>query len=230
MFEKSNIIDLSQPIEKDMPVVATLPKTYIGLFHRHDEAPLRDLPPNVSFATSIIMMSDHAGTHIDSTYHYNPEGHTVDQIPLKFLCCDGIVLDFSHKKPGDCIALGEAKTKCKEVGEHIGAGDIVLFYTGACKKWNTPDYLQHLVQIKKEVVEWLIEQGVRVFGIDTASPDIPPCREVHMLMKEKDYYHIENLANLDKIPTPRFKFIGLPLKLVGATASPIRAVAIVEGS
>ena len=37
---------------------------------------------------------------------------------------------------------------------------------------------------------------------------------------------MENLTNLDKLPRGRFKFAALPLKLVGASASPVRAVAI----
>jgi kynurenine formamidase len=48
-------------------------------------------------------------------------------------------------------------------------------------------------------------------------------------MREIDLYHIENLINLDKIPKPHgFKVSVLPIKLVGASAAPIRAVAIIE--
>jgi kynurenine formamidase len=37
---------------------------------------------------------------------------------------------------------------------------------------------------------------------------------------------MENFTNLDSVRAPRFQFIGLPLKIRGLTASPIRAVAI----
>lgn len=48
-------------------------------------------------------------------------------------------------------------------------------------------------------------------------------------LKEREYYHIENLINLDQIPKPfGFTVSAFPIKLRGATASPIRAVAIVE--
>lgn len=39
---------------------------------------------------------------------------------------------------------------------------------------------------------------------------------------------IENLINLNKIGEKKFYFIGLPLKIKGATGSPIRAVAITK--
>ena len=37
---------------------------------------------------------------------------------------------------------------------------------------------------------------------------------------------IGNFVSLESIRAPRFHFIGLPLKIRGLTASPIRAVAI----
>lgn len=40
--------------------------------------------------------------------------------------------------------------------------------------------------------------------------------------------HMEHIANLETLPGPRFQFIGLPLRVKGATGSPIRAVAIFE--
>lgn len=39
---------------------------------------------------------------------------------------------------------------------------------------------------------------------------------------------IEHLVNLDRLPVPRFQFVGLPLRIKGATGSPIRAVAILQ--
>ena len=39
---------------------------------------------------------------------------------------------------------------------------------------------------------------------------------------------VENLANLDKIKSPKFHLVVLPLKLKNATGSPVRAIAFVE--
>lgn len=226
--KKRLIIDLSQPVARDIPVRPVMPKTFIGLYHRHEDKPPPHFPEGVSFATSLIVMSDHAGTHLDSTYHFNPHGHTAEQIPLEFLYGEGVVVDFSSKKPGDSITAEDFEAVSKRVGVRVKARDVVLLRTGASEKWNSPDYNSHIVQIKAGLLEWLTERGVVVVGVDMSSLDIPPNFEAHLFMRRKPYYHIENLANLDKIPQPRFKFIGLPLRLVGATASPIRAVAIIE--
>ena len=53
--------------------------------------------------------------------------------------------------------------------------------------------------------------------------------EVHHVCRDLGFTHVEGLINLDQvIGKGRFKFIGFPLKIRGGTASPIRAVAMVE--
>ena len=53
-------------------------------------------------------------------------------------------------------------------------------------------------------------------------------RPVHMVVLGRGVPIIENLINLDQIGQPRFTFIGLPLRIRGATGSPIRAVAVLD--
>ena len=54
--------------------------------------------------------------------------------------------------------------------------------------------------------------------------------ETHRVMREREYYHLENLCNLHEIPPPYHSFIVsvLPVKWRGASAAPVRAVAIVD--
>ncbi len=49
-----------------------------------------------------------------------------------------------------------------------------------------------------------------------------------MLGTEKEYYHMEQLVNLDKLPVSGFKVAVFPLKIEGASAAPARVVAILE--
>jgi len=53
--------------------------------------------------------------------------------------------------------------------------------------------------------------------------------EAHFAGREREYCHIEKLANLDKIPKPfGFKVACFPIKITGASAGWCRPVAIVE--
>jgi arylformamidase len=68
-----------------------------------------------------------------------------------------------------------------------------------------------------------------VYGADTSTPDIDNlAMPNHQLLGKRPHHHIENLVNLDQIPGDRFTFFGFPLRLRNATASPIRALALVE--
>ncbi len=51
----------------------------------------------------------------------------------------------------------------------------------------------------------------------------------HFVGKDKEYSHIEKLANLDKLPKPfGFKVACFPVKLTGGSAGWARVVAILE--
>jgi kynurenine formamidase len=85
--------------------------------------------------------------------------------------------------------------------------------------------------------EWLIDQGIKMTGIDAPTWDRPvksmfETKEFwpgHLVMLDREYYHLENMANLDAIPKPSgFKVSVLPIKWQVTTAAPVRAVAIVE--
>ena len=74
---------------------------------------------------------------------------------------------------------------------------------------------------------WLIDQGVRVMGIDQWGWDLPlPYLikkakesndpdlfwEAHLVGVEKEYCHMEQLTNLDALPLTGFKVAAIPLK------------------
>ena len=52
--------------------------------------------------------------------------------------------------------------------------------------------------------------------------------EAHRVMLDEDYWHLENLMNLEQLPSHGFKLSVFPIKWMGTTAAPVRAVAILE--
>ncbi|HLE82652.1 MAG TPA: cyclase family protein [Dehalococcoidia bacterium] len=215
----ARIVDLSQPIGPGISLFPTLPPIKITPLPRKGAA---NMVCEITFA-------DHASTHIDALIHFKPEGETVEKLPLQYCYGDAIVLDFSHKGNGETITAAEVQRAAVDLGLTIRPLDIVLFRTGADCLWGTGQYADYAVSVGVDAVRWLAAQGVKVLGVDAISIDADPTRPAHQLVKEFEYYHIENMANLDKLPRGRFKFAAFPLRLVGASASPIRAVAILEG-
>lgn len=59
-------------------------------------------------------MGVHSSTHIDAPWHYSPivegkKAKTIDEIPLKWLYGDGILIDMSHKKDLEVITAEDIK-------------------------------------------------------------------------------------------------------------------------
>ncbi len=224
------IIDLSQNIEMGQPVYPGLAKTLVNTWNTFEETARVQGGGRMKrlYTTCSIFMSDHASTHIDAIVHFGQREGTADQIPLEYCYAEGIALDFSYKKPKEYITFSDIEKELKRKRLQIKRKDVVLMHTGASKHWGTAKYFEHIVPIEADAVQKLYRRGVRVIGVDEITIDIDPSYPAHSLAKTLDWYHIENMTNIDRIPRPRFKFIGLPLKLVAASAAPMRAVAVVE--
>ena len=211
-----------------------------------------ELPNGLGQAIEVVHAIVHSATHCDAPWHYSPvtergkeRSMTIDEVPLDWFYGPGVILDFTHKQPGEPITKEDVVTALDKIGYKIKKHDIVLFRTDAYKLWGKQAYLTHFPGVVKSAAEYLINKGVRVMGIDAYNFDMPfvtekrlykethdashiePC---HMSLGfEHNYAHIEKLANLDKVPRPYgFTFSALPVKIKGASAGWSRAVAIVE--
>jgi kynurenine formamidase len=73
----------------------------------------------------------------------------------------------------------------------------------------------------------LAQSKLKGVGLDTPGVDPLGVRSVHDLFAAAGMINVENLANLAALPEVPFDFIVFPLKLAGAEASPVRAVALI---
>ena len=187
----------------------------------------------------MIVTGDHIGTHIDSWGHVNPAAPRAEGIPIDYCYGDGVVLDLTHKQAGDEITVADIdQAERKLAGYRIKPLDIVLLRTDAAKKRLDKAYLTDHPGMTKEAVHYVLDKGVKVMGIDAIGFDPPVAKmferkkfwEAHRVMREREYYHLENMCNLDQIPAPYHSFIVsvLPVKWRGASAAPVRAIAIVN--
>ena len=76
----------------------------------------------------------------------------------------------------------------------------------------------------------MIEKKVNAVAIDCPSIDIGPDSVfiTHKMLLSNQILVIENLCNLYRLNNEKFTLIITPLKLVGASGSPIRAIGIEE--
>jgi kynurenine formamidase len=186
----------------------------------------------------MIVTGDHVGTHIDSWGHVKPDAPRAEGIPLELCYGDGVVLNLTQKGAGEEISVADIQAAEAALGGYqIKPRDIVLLRTDAAKRRLEKSYLTDHPGMTKESVHYLLDKGVKVMGIDAIGFDPPVAQmfarekfwEAHRVMREREYYHLENLCNLHEIPAPYHSFIVsvLPVKWRGASAAPVRAVAII---
>ena len=254
-MRKVRIVDLNVPTE-DSPS-EPLPVKVTHETHEQSVEGMKqffgcsqeDLPQGLAWANDSVTMRAHAGTHVDAPWHYFPtcegkKARTIDELPLEWFYSDGVVLDMRHKPKGALITVEDLKKALDKIGYQIKPWDIVMIQTGADKFWGEAEYFDAGCGMGRESTLWLIEQGVKVMGIDAWGWDRPFWAikeefqrtkdksilwEGHRAGIEREYCHIEKLANLDKLPKPfGFKVACFPVKLTGGSAGWTRVVAIIE--
>lgn len=178
------------------------------------------------FYVSKLEMGAHTGTHVDAPLHFLGEGYPdIVDIPLLSTIGHAIAID-TPKQPGEDMALEDL------AGADILPGDIVLFHTGWDKRSASPKFFQdEWPGLQPALVEELIRRGVKALGGDFPSVDSPAAiaagAPAHKLAGRAGMPIFEALVNLDQVAGKHFYFLGLPLKIEGGEASPIRAVALV---
>jgi kynurenine formamidase len=181
------------------------------------------------FRSNLLMLIEHTGTHVDSPAHFVEEGHFVDEVPLDRFCGRAIILDLHH-----VVANNKAFT-VDEIEKSISKTDaaineaIILLRTGWEDKWSTNDY-QRNPGLSKEAAEYIVRRKVKAVGIDASSIDPGDSKDfpAHVALLKEGIVIYENLRNLESVGEAEFTFVGLPLRIEKGSASPVRAIAILE--
>ncbi len=197
---------------------------------------------------SIVQMGVHSTTHIDAPWHYGPlcEGKpakTIDEVPLDWCYGEGIVIDMSHKEDFVPITVNDITQYLDKQNLSLEKGMIVLIRTDRDQHMGSQHFFTHGTGMSAEATEWLIDQGIKVMGIDQWGWDLPLPHQIkqakekndnsifweaHLVGTRKEYCHIEQLTNLKALPISGFKICVFPMKIVGASAAPARVVAFVD--
>ena len=251
------IIDLSKPIQYNaddpwfMKVkIKHKPHRKAKWLIRFLGLPFRLFPKNfIGWADdTIVKMGVHSTTHIDAPWHYSPTcngqpSKTIDEVPLDWCFGDGLVIDMKHKPDFEAITVEDIQTFLQKEKLTLQKGMIVLIKTGRDKFNGTKNFHKVGTGMSAAATEWLIDQGIKVMGIDAWGWDLPlPYLieeakknnnpdlfwEAHLVGQHKEYCHIEQLVNLDALPYSGFKVAVFPLKIVGASGAPARVVAMME--
>jgi len=174
----------------------------------------------------LIFLSSHSGTHLDAPYHFVEKGVSIDKIPLSKLIINAVICRVK-KDSNESITQRDVVDFEKRNGM-IHPKMAVVFETEWSKSIAKKDYFTKNPGLSAAAARYLLKKKVSLVGIDSPSIDMGKDSKfpVHHILLKGGVLILENLCNLDKIPRSYFELIVLPLKLRGATGSPVRAVAI----
>jgi kynurenine formamidase len=213
-------------------------------------------PGGFQFAEDTIQLPTHIGTHMDAlahAWHHDRlyGGHPQETIrsttgaqrcgadKLGPIVTRGVLLDVARERAwnrGEAIGAPELEAARSAAGVQIEAGDVVLIRTGWLGRTghSAKEYFDGEPGLDITAARWLADTGLATLGIDNfAVENIPfPHGEVfpvhQFLLRDHGIAPIEGVV-LDELATVAdgpFLFAGLPLALVGSTASPLNPVAI----
>ena len=227
------LIDLSREIHHRTPAHPSHPPVVMTVWNDHDEIKKAGAT-EFSSKAFYLSLSDHAGTHVDAPCHFNsdPAAASIDQVPLENFYTEAICLDLSHVPLKHQITVAEMEAALAESGQEIKPRDTVLIHMGVnARLFGTPAYLHDFPGLHVDAVHWLADRGILMFGVEAISPapEGEPNFKAHLACAERGITHIECLWNLEAVVGKgRFRFIAFPLRIRGGTASPIRAVAMLD--
>ena len=212
-------------------------------------------PDQLALYDDAIIMSTHTGTHLDTlnhlgygdkifngydnATHLSDKGWTkagADKIPP--IIARGILIDVAAEKGLDIlpdsyeISSDDLQRAMTRQGIALQAGDVVLIRTGRIRVWPDPEkFVPNEPGITRESAGWLVDNGAILIGADNMGVEKFPMSEdsVHTyLFAERGVCLLEILwlEELARDGVNEFAFIAAPIKLRGATGTPVRPLAI----
>ncbi|MEM2785222.1 MAG: cyclase family protein [Candidatus Nitrosotenuis sp.] len=173
----------------------------------------------------MIFLSSHTGTHVDAPYHFLKRGKKIHQIPPRRFLREAILIRI---KSGQSYRISKSDiTKYERKHGAIPNGATVLFATGWNDNLDRKDFFEHNPGLGESAAKYLALKKTNLVGIDSPSIDVGTNAKfsAHHILLANDVLILENLCNLGKIRKTKFRLAAFPLKLNGATGSPVRAVA-----
>jgi kynurenine formamidase len=239
-----DVVDLTQPLSEQTPLIQ-LPEPFVNTpgWKLRELSRYDDRGP--AWYWNAFEGGEHVGTHFDAPIHWatGRDKDDVSQVPARNLVGPAVVID----KSADCAAdpdfllsVDHVKAFEKEHGP-LPEGGWLLYRTGWDARANDQQAFlnanetgPHTPGIEVECSRWLAQEapivgiGVETVGTDAgAAHSFDPPFPCHSYMLGAGKYGLTQLANLAEVPPTGAVLLVAPLKIVGGSGSPCRALAFV---
>jgi kynurenine formamidase len=184
----------------------------------------------------------HGGVQVDSGVQTSAGFRVLGIETMAPLVGRGVLLDVAGEQrlPAEHAISAKELERAADAGSvEVVAGDVVLVRTGYGALWSEPQEYLRAAGVSGEGSRWLAERKVSAVGADNVAWDVvgPTDPELgvtlpgHVLLLVRAGIPIIENLNLEELAAAKiyeFGFVCLPLKMRGATGSPVRPIAIVD--
>jgi arylformamidase len=215
----SIFVELNHPISDGMAAYPGMPAPRVGALLDHDASRAR-YSGKAEFHLGLYELAGNTGTYIDSPFHRHRDGLDLSEVPLHRLAgVPGLVLRPTLRTER-AIVLDDTRPESLR-------GRAVLVQTGWDRRWGTQAYWEPGPFLSAESVDVLVRAEPALVGVDFWNVDDTgdPVRPAHTRLLGAGIPIVEHLCHLDALPAEGFRFYALPLRLVGGSSFPVRAVA-----
>lgn len=239
------VVDLTQPLSPDTPVIQLPPEFAESPPFSIEELSCYD-DRGPGWYWSAIACGEHTGTHFDAPVHWvtgkDHENNSTDTIAVERFVGPACVIDVSEEVRADpdfLLTPDHVKSWEEEHGR-IPAGAWVLMRTDWSKRTGPGEFLNagadgpHTPGPHPETIPLLADgRDVLGFGSETVGTDagqafnFDPAFPCHTLMHGANKFGLASLANLDQLPPTGAVVIAAPLKIANGSGSPLRVLALV---
>jgi len=239
------VVDLTQPLGPSTPVIglppmfAPSPGVTIDVISRYDAK-------GPAWYWNTLRFGEHTGTHFDAPIHWvtgkDLAANACDTIPAQRFIGPACVIDVTRdvERNPDFLLTPERIEAWENDHGRIPRGAWVLLRTGWSRRTDADSFINagadgpHSPGFDVRASKMLDEErdvlgvGVETIGTDAgqAGTFTPPFPN-HTIMHGAGKFGLASLCNLDRLPPTGAIVIAAPLKIVGGSGSPIRAIALV---
>lgn len=255
-LESARVFDLEQPRYQGAPHFPAHAPGFNYFLHRHHARGAPESRTSASglivtpehSGTHIDALSHqaenlmlHGGVHVDEGVQTSSGFRVLGIDTMAPIVGRGVLLDVAGDKrlePEYAITAEDLEKAAARDGVDVGEGDVVLVRTGYASLWSEPDGYMRAAGVGAAGSRWLVDKKVSAVGADnmafdvattTPDPDLGVTLPGHLLLLVRAGIPIIENLNLEELASARvheFLFVCLPLKMRGATGSPVRPIAI----
>ena len=242
------IVDLTQPLGPDTPVIGlppifgASPGVTIDVISKYDDR-------GPAWYWNTIRLGEHTGTHFDAPVHWvtgkDLPDNACDTIPVRRFVGPACVIDIERETEShpDFLVTAERIAQWESQHGRIPPLSWVLLRTGWSRRQGAAAFLNveadgpHSPGFDARASRLLaVERDVLGVGVETVGTDAgqaatfdPPFPN-HTIMHGAGKFGLASLCNLDRLPPTGAIVIAAPLKIVNGSGSPVRVLAIVPAA